>query len=159
METGTDVALEQKLDGRQYNDEELLSVKTSLSLPYYTPSNEFQRAYGSIVVDGVVYEYVKQRVQNDTLELLCLPNAAKTRLRDASNELTKSSADGQASAPVKKGPTVLKLSLPDFFQPLQDDAPVVGSIQTEYLLQNERFCFSDFTKCREQPPQAPAFLS
>ena len=100
MENGSEAFLEKKLDKREYSDEELISIKTKLNLPYYTGSRDFERSYGSININGVAYQYVKQRVYNDTLELLCLPNTAKTKLQEAKNEITKSSADAQASAPV-----------------------------------------------------------
>lgn len=160
MEKGSEAVLEKKLDRRDYSDDELLSIKTKLNLPYYTSSPEFERTYGSVTIDGVVYEYVKKRVYNDTLELLCLPNAAKTKLQHVRNELTKSSADGQASLPLKKGPATVKISLPDFYQELPAfSASPVFLCSNIYSLQNETYTHSDFSKCPEQPPQTIPFVS
>ena len=153
MERGSEAVLEKKLDKQEYNDDELLSIKTKLNLPYYTSSADFERAYGSIRIDGVVYEYVKKRVYNDTLELLCLPNVAKTKLQDVKNDLAKFAADGQTSLPVKKGSAILKISLPDFFQPVQADAVVCAALQTTYLLQNIRFAATDYSGQQDRPPQ------
>ena len=66
--------LEKKLDRQQYNDKDLITIKTALDLPYYASSTDYERAYGSVEVNGVTYEYVKRRVHRDTLELLCLPH-------------------------------------------------------------------------------------
>jgi hypothetical protein len=154
MERGSDTAMELKMDKKDYSDDELISIKTKLNLPYYSSSPHFERTYGSVTLDGIVYEYVQKRVFNDTLELLCLPNSAKTALHGIKNELTKSSADGQASVPVKKGTTTLKISLPDFCQTFEPASAVVNSIHTNYLLQNDSFSLSDFTKQQERPPQA-----
>lgn len=153
LERGSDAVLEKKLDKQDYSDDELLSIKTKLNLPYYTSSVEFERTYGSVNIKGVVYEYVKKRVYNDTLELLCLPNKAKTKLQEAKNELTKSSADGQASLPVKKGPSTLKISLPDFCQPLPAFTTVITEANTAYPSQNELFAFADHSRQQERPPQ------
>ena len=84
-----DISLNSQLDADQYNDQDLISIKTSLNLPYYTNSGSYERAYGSINVNGVDYEYVKRRVYNDTLELLCLPNQAKTNLQTVKNQFFK----------------------------------------------------------------------
>lgn len=153
MERGSDALLEQKLDKQQYSDDELLSIKTKLNLPYYSSSPGFERTYGSVSIDGVVYEYVKKRVYNDTLELLCLPNAAKTKLQEAKNELTKSTAGGQASLPVKKAPSTLKISLPDFCQPLPSYATATSIIKSTYFLQDVIFAFASYSKRQERPPQ------
>lgn len=154
MEKGSEAFLEKKVDKREYSDSELISIKTGLSLPYYTSSKDFERSYGSVNINGVAYQYVKQRVYNDTLELLCLPNTVKTKLQDAKNEITKSSADGQASMPVKKGPSTLKISLPDFFQPTQTFSSLSVSLKQTHTLRNEAFTLSHFSKRQERPPQA-----
>lgn len=154
MEKCHETAMEQKVDRKDYSDDELLSIKTKLNLPYYSSSPEFERTYGSVTVDGVVYEYVKKRVYKDTLELLCLPNNAKTALQDVKNNLAKTSAEGQASVPVKKGPATLKISLPDFCQFVETTAVLSVRLNTNYLSQTESFSTSDFTKQQERPPQA-----
>jgi hypothetical protein len=159
MEKGSEASLEKKVDSREYSDDELISIKTKLNLPYYTSSKEFERSYGSININGTVYEYVKQRVYNDTLELLCLPNTVKTKLQQTSNELAKSSADGRASTPVKKGPSTPKVSLPDFFQPIPSYSVFSTQIERAYLLQNEAFSPSNFHSCPEQPPKAMEIAS
>lgn len=159
MQNGDSAALQTKLDRQEYSDAELLSIKTKLNLPYYTPSQEFQRSYGSVTIDGIVYEYVKQRVYNDTLELLCLPNAAQTKLQNVKLELTKSSADGQASLPLKKGPSTLKISLPDFFQPLQSFSSLPVLVKQNHIVHNEAFLLSGFHIRQERPPQTIRLVS
>lgn len=159
MENAGDLALEKKLDKREYSDDELISIKTKLNLPYYTASSDFERSYGSINIKGTVYEYVKQRVYNDTLELLCLPNAVKTKLQNTNNELAKASADGQATTPLKKAPTTLKVSLPDFCQPFQTFVFSSTPVEKKYFLQNETFSFSKHNDPRERPPQTMDLVS
>ncbi|MEJ7912332.1 MAG: hypothetical protein WKF70_04200, partial [Chitinophagaceae bacterium] len=109
--------MEQRADKNEYTDAELVSIKTKLNLPYYSTSSQFERAYGSINVAGVHYDYVKRRIYNDTLELLCLPNTVRTDLQKAGNEIAKAAASGQSSSPSKSSP-LMKLTLPDFFQTL-----------------------------------------
>lgn len=126
LQTGTETAIERRVDGNDYRNDELVSIKTKLDLPYYTASPGYERAYGSIEIGGREYDYVKRRVYNDTLELLCLPNGAKTALKNIGNDLAKASADGQSSLPAKKT-GVVKIGLPDFFQPLPTAAAACGT--------------------------------
>ena len=109
-------SLSARLDQQQYDESDLISIKTALNLPYYTSSPEFERAYGSVSVNGMEYRYVKRRVYHDTLELLCLPDVAKMQITAARNEFSRIVIDGAVTAPVKKQVTIIKVPLPDFFQ-------------------------------------------
>lgn len=153
MEKSSERSIEQKVNKSEYNEAELLSVKTKLNLPYYTSSPEFERAYGSVSINGVVYEYVQKRIYNDTLELLCLPNGAKTALQHIKNDLTQSSAADQSTLPAKKGTTLLKISLPDFCQMTETTAAVAEYESHDYLLQNESFSLTGYAQQQERPPQ------
>ena len=117
MQANSDASLEKQVDKNNYDEQQLISIKTKLDLPYYTSSAQYERAYGSVTIKGIDYQYVKRRVYKDTLELLCLPNDAKTKMKSLKNEMTRALADGQASIPKKH--TTLKISLPDFFQPFK----------------------------------------
>lgn len=151
--------MEQQLDNNDYNNEELISIKTVLNLPYYSSSPEFERTYGSVAIDGVVYEYVKKRVYNDTLELLCLPNKTKTRLHDIKNDITKATSDADASLPLKKGGTTLKISLPDYCQQLETLPSLATNLHIQHLLLNETFSLTGYTQLQERPPQGTVFIS
>lgn len=152
MSDASTARIEQKLDAAQYSDDELVSVKTKLNLPYYTNSNEFERAYGSINIAGKDYEYVKRRVHNDTLELLCLPNKAKTGLKSIGNDYAKASTDQSQE---KKSTSVLKISLPDFFCAEQTIFSLSSSsLTTTTPAANTAFSFADYSLEQERPPQA-----
>ena len=145
--------LESKLDKQQYNDDELISIKTPLNLPYYTSSQTYERAYGSLEVNGTVYEYVKRRVNHDTLELLCLPNKVKTNFRLVKNEFVKFSIDGTSSQQEKKS-NVFKISFPDFCQ--QVNAFTLDEVQTtstKYFSFNTAFLQAGYSSKGEQPPE------
>jgi hypothetical protein len=159
MNNRSEAAIEQKVDAVQYSDDELISIKTTLNLPYYTSSNEFERAYGSVNIGGKDYEYVKRRVHNDTLELLCLPNLAKTKLKTVGSDVAKASADGQSTSE-KKSTTVLKLSLPDFFsQQEKEPSAFALSTKTPKRSFNTSFSFADYSLQQDRPPQQMQSLS
>ncbi len=159
-QTEAATAIENKVDKKEYNDDELISIKTTLHLPYYTSSSTYERAYGSINIDGKDYEYVKRRVHNDTLEVLCLPNSDKTKLKAAGNEMAKASADGQTSTPTKKSGTTVKISLPDFCQSIKTiTTPSEILIKGAYLLSTTHLLPADYTATLERPPQSIRIIS
>jgi hypothetical protein len=74
--------LEARLDRQQYDESQLISIKVPVThLAYYNTSTEFQRTDGSIEIDGIPYKYVKCRLANDSLEMLCIPNTTTLKLR------------------------------------------------------------------------------
>lgn len=154
MQSNNAIALEKKLDQKEYADSELISIKTKLNLPYYQSSPSFERAYGSININGKDYAFVKRRVFNDTLELLCLPDKHKTELNTVKNEIAKSTADHQTS-PDKKSSTVIKLNISEYLP-----------LEATYIPLAETVCLERFnaTTCpkllpgyylqQEHPPQS-----
>lgn len=158
MEDRHTVVLESRLDKEQYNEDELISIKTPLSLPYYSPSPAWERAYGSVEVDGIIYEYVKRRVHQDTLELLCLPDKTKMQLQSVKHEYFRLSLDGNQTQGEKKSHAV-KISLPDFFQVL--DTYVLATLQTnaqQYFPSYTSFVKVEFTAKEEHPPESMQLL-
>ncbi len=121
LQSKHDFHLESMLDKDQYNDAELISIKTPLNMPYYTASLDYERVDGSVDVNGVEYKYVKRRVHNDTLELLCLPNKVKMSLESAKIDFVKFSGDASTPAPGKKSANSnnVKHLLPEYCQAFQ----------------------------------------
>ncbi|HVU57433.1 MAG TPA: hypothetical protein VHD83_20360 [Puia sp.] len=79
--------LEARLDEDRYDESELISIKVPSShLAYFNSSTQFERVDGQIEVGGVQYKYVKRRLFNDSLELLCIPNHTAMRLQTARNQ-------------------------------------------------------------------------
>ena len=89
----SDIQLAASLDKHQYNDAELISIKVPLSMPYQTAQSNYERVDGEIKINGKIYKYVKRRVVNGELELLCLPDQNKMRLQSAKNDYFKTTAD------------------------------------------------------------------
>jgi len=107
--------LSAQIDNNEYNDATLISIKTPLSLPYYTNNETYERVDGVITIQGEHYNYVKRRVFNDSLELLCLPNTTKTKLDKVEADFSKSVADdGRSAQKNSKKTVVVKNVLPEF---------------------------------------------
>jgi len=104
---------EQQLNNSDYSSSQLVTFKLPVnSLPYYTNSQEYQRQSGEIEINGVIYNYVKRRIFNDSLEVVCIANYEVTRLRTARNDFLKLCTDLQNASKSKKAVAGFK-----FFSP------------------------------------------
>lgn len=104
-------SLEADLDNNNYVDSDLISIKIPANLPYHNNSKEYTRVDGEINLAGIHYKYVKYRLYNDSLEYLCIPNQATTKLTNARdaffglvNDIQQSTSEkkaGKNSGPIK----------------------------------------------------------
>ncbi len=95
LENKENQRIEIALDASEYSDDQLLSIKQPANLPYYTNTKDFQRIDGEIEIAGIHYKYVKCRIYNDSLELLCIPNTGKMKIQAAKADFSKMAADVQ----------------------------------------------------------------
>lgn len=81
------------LDNNSYDESQLIELKIPVSVPYQTSWASFERYDGEINLNGTSYKYVKRKLSNDTLFLMCIPNTKKMRLETAKNDFFKNSND------------------------------------------------------------------
>ena len=86
LENRASYQLVQKLDNQEYNDQDLIEMRVPLPMPYQTNWSSFERYDGEIEINGVHYNYVKRKVYNDTLILMCIPNQGKMKLNSAKEQ-------------------------------------------------------------------------
>lgn len=90
IEGRANVQLEAQLDENNFDESQLVSIKIPVTyLPYYNNSISFERIDGQIEIGGILYKYVKRRIYNDSLEMLCMPNHTAMKLLSAKNEFFK----------------------------------------------------------------------
>jgi hypothetical protein len=94
--------LEASLDKEAYNMKDLITIKIPLSLPYLNNWSDFQRVDGEIELDGRIYKFVKRKVYDGQLILLCLPDDHKMHLKAAREDFFKSVNDLSAIPSSKK---------------------------------------------------------
>lgn len=93
MQLKTNENLEALLDNNSYDDSQLMELKIPVHLPYQNRWTTFERYNGEIEIEGVMYKYVKRKLANDTLYLMCIPNIKKMRLETAKNDFFKIAND------------------------------------------------------------------
>jgi hypothetical protein len=97
-----EAALEARLDQHEYDESQLIELKVTLDLPYQTSWTDFERIDGEIEINGIHYKYVKRKVQDGQLVLMCLPHESKMRLQTARDDFFKLVNDLQHPSQNKK---------------------------------------------------------
>lgn len=87
--------LEAAIDKNKYSESELITIKKPINLPYYNNSKDFTRSYGEVEMNGVLYQYVKSRIYNDSLEMLCIPNISKQQILESKENFARANFDLQ----------------------------------------------------------------
>ncbi|MEP6928105.1 MAG: hypothetical protein ABI834_10735 [Ginsengibacter sp.] len=85
--------LETRLDNNSYDESQLIELKVPIHLPYQTSWASYQRYNGEIEINGILYKYVKRKVANDTLFLMCIANTKKMHLETAKDDFFKITND------------------------------------------------------------------
>jgi len=90
LEQSSNALQDAQLDDNEYEESQLIAIKIPIThLSYYANSREYERVRGQIEVGGVQYKYVKRRIYNDSLEVLCIPDQITMSFRTLNNELLK----------------------------------------------------------------------
>lgn len=86
VQNEADAQYEYALNQKNYDEQQMITLKVDLDMPYLSENTSFERVDGEINVDGKVYKYVKRKIHNGQLVLLCLPDEKKTKLKSARDE-------------------------------------------------------------------------
>lgn len=157
FEERADLVLEQKLDNSDYDESQLIEIKVPLELPYQTNWKEFERFDGEIEIAGIHYKYVKRKVYNDSLILLCLPHEGKMKLQSARDEFFKLVNDLQHPAQSKKSDkgATAKNPVTEYYSESQRWLiPKLTALYHFSFIRKSAPAFTGFTLTPEQPPEA-----
>lgn len=120
MSDHADQRLEAQLDNERYEDSQLIEVRIPLNVPYQVSQADFERHYGEVEVDGIIYTYVKSKVEMNELVLKCIPNESKKQIREAGNDFyKKTNGLDQEQSGKKTNNQVVKQSASDFDDQLE----------------------------------------
>jgi hypothetical protein len=90
LERRADTQLIAQLNENNFDESRLISIKVpAIHFSDYVNARPFERVDGQIEIKGVMYNYVKRKLFNDSLELICIPNTRATKLRSADSEFFK----------------------------------------------------------------------
>lgn len=150
--------LQASLDKDLYNEADLLTIKVPLSLPYLPDNTGFERVDGEIKIDGKIYKYVKRKISEGQLVLLCLPDYNKMRLQSQANESYKNIYDVLPNSASKKSGGSKAISLKNIFSEYNkceiSYTATMYSYQKCYVPQNRTIKLISFPHDTvEQPPE------
>lgn len=119
LQQKADKELVTKLDNNIYNEADLITITVPLSMPYLTDSKDFERKDGEITFNGKIYHYVKQKVFQGNLLLMCLPDEQKMHLQNAKDDFFRLANELQTNSSSKKSgesSQVIKLVISDYIK-------------------------------------------
>jgi hypothetical protein len=156
----SDRRLEVSLDKKEYNEEELITLKVPLSLPYQTDQAHFERVDGEITFKGKIYKYVKRKISGGNLVLLCLPDYNKMHLKKEKEDFFKDTNNLAENSSSKKQENS-KASYKNF---LSEYDQFETSFSTKLLVASSFHPFSIFdaalsSKHHSTPERPPEFHS
>ena len=75
-----------RLNADEYSSEQTIILSIPLSLPYPIHEANYERAQGEFEYEGQSYHLVKQKVENDTLFVVCIKDQMQKKLDHTMNE-------------------------------------------------------------------------
>ena len=93
MQQKSDKQMEAMLDKKSIKESDLFEIKIPLHLPYQTSWANYERFDGEVKLDGTIYKYVKRKLINDTLHLMCIKNTKKMEYENAKSDFYKNTND------------------------------------------------------------------
>jgi hypothetical protein len=106
--------LVQKLDDNSYKESETTTFKIPLTVPYYTDSRDFERVDGEFEHNGEVYRLVKQKLSQDTLQIVCVKDNESKKINQVLADYVKTFTDkpGQSKQNTKSLQVLIKDFIP-----------------------------------------------
>lgn len=159
LEHKADLVLETRIDNAEYDESSLIELRVPLNAPYLTAGNstEFERFYGEVEIEGVHYKYVKRKIENGELVLLCLPDENKARFQNSRVDFFKlvNDLNNTSQGKEKQNSSAFKSFTTEYKQENNSWAikPFNVLLLRHFAVEHSAQA-SGFTNIPEQPPRA-----
>jgi hypothetical protein len=87
-----------RLDKDQYSRDETVTIKIPFAIPYQLKSNEYERVDGEIKYEGEFFRLVEQKLEGDTLFIVCIRDHATSRIEEAITDHVKTFTDNPVNS-------------------------------------------------------------
>ena len=157
LEHQADAQLEARIEKNDYREDQLIEIRIPLNLPYQANWQSFERFDGEIDLDGVHYKYVKRKIYNDSLVLLCLPNEAKQNIEKAKDDYFKvvNDVDSRSQKKSEHNNLSFKNIFSDFF--VNHVPGLIANyeyLHTKHFVAKALFQSTNLHNTPEQPPES-----
>jgi hypothetical protein len=162
LQKKSDTQLEVRLDNNKYDESQLIELKIPIHLPYQTSWSQFERYDGEVQLNGILYKYVKRKVVNDTLVLLCIPNHQKMELQTAKNDFFKNTNDLAQNNGSKKSDNSKNISFKKLISEYDEQSFGIKPVSLFSYLPKYGFTYLVINTVNSphlSPEQPPEFLS
>lgn len=144
-----------RLDQNNYSDNETITLKIPVSLPYTSGNSTFERVDGEIQFDGEFFHLVKQKLQEDTLYVVCIRDCDSKHITKALHDYVKTFSDRTDAS--KNTAKIFQTIIKDYLPVTLTIESTVGW-NTEMTAQTRYSIFYSAQHARRvaQPPEAIA---
>lgn len=97
-----EVEMAARIDDERYSEEETVTIAIPFNLPYQSEESTFKRVHGDFQHNGEFYKLVKQKIQNDTLFIVCIKDHEEKQASKFMADMVKTSSDAPASSSTMK---------------------------------------------------------
>lgn len=116
-----------RMDSDDYSDDETITLKIPFNLPYQSDQATYKRANGDIQHKGEFYKKLKQKIDHDTLYVVCIKDRQEKKAFDFMVNMAKGSTDTHNSSTAKLINSLIK----DYVSPTL--VKTIASQQSWYL--------------------------
>jgi hypothetical protein len=92
------VVMNQRLETADYKVDETITFKVPITVPYYADSKDYERVNGSFEHHGEFFKFVKQKLERDTLYIVCIKDRREKQIFNAMTDFVKLSNDLPSSS-------------------------------------------------------------
>jgi hypothetical protein len=103
--------LSAQFDEDDYERQHEVTIKVPITVPYQSDTREYVRVNGEFEHEGDVYKMVKQRLQRDTLYIVCVKDNTSKKINQALKDYVKTYTDKPSSS---KSQTMLQNLIKDY---------------------------------------------
>jgi hypothetical protein len=96
-------AMRDRFDSENYSAEHQVTIKVPITIPYATDSRGYERVDGEFEHNGQIYRLVKQKLQSDTLFIVCIKDNQAEKINQALEDYVKTFTDKPVNS--KRGST------------------------------------------------------
>jgi hypothetical protein len=86
-------AMRDRFDSENYSAEQEVTIKVPITIPYATDSRGYERVDGEFEHNGQIYRLVKQKLQSDTLFIVCVKDNQAAKINQALADYVKTFTD------------------------------------------------------------------
>jgi len=95
LEIRNDTLMVERINSEKYSEDETLTLKIPITVPYARDEEDFQRVDGKFEHNGEYYRLVKHRLAKDTLTIICVKDTEEKKIKNTLSFYVKTFADTQ----------------------------------------------------------------